>query len=74
MCVFLALEDVFKQRPVDWREIFVKQSVGKCKQITSRIFVFSKQIVLSKVASQTKHPLICIYTSLKKCLSSPAEL
>ena len=26
-------------RPVDWREIFMKQSVGKCKKITSVIFV-----------------------------------
>ena len=24
---------VAPQRPVDWREIFMKQSVGKCKQI-----------------------------------------
>ena len=22
-----------KWRPVDWKEIFIKQSVGKCKQI-----------------------------------------
>ena len=22
-----------KQRPVDWREIFLKRSAGKCKQI-----------------------------------------
>ena len=29
------------QRPVDWREIFMKQSVGKLKKNwTSRIFVY----------------------------------
>ena len=28
------------QTPVDWREFFIKQSVGKCKEITSRISVY----------------------------------
>ena len=32
--------NLFAFAPIDWGEIFMKQSVGKCEQIiTSRIFV-----------------------------------
>ena len=44
--------------PCDWRTIFMKQSVGNCKQINYRIFVYNSNSVSCRLTTRKLVPII----------------